>query len=195
MAAVIGSATPQVVASEPASSLAPVLSADGTLLAFETDAAVPAAGVPNSGTFRLYLRNLATGETRTPFPGVEVEFALPSPVFSPDGGSLLFQTAAALPGVADDNASDDVFLAPATLGALEVISRRHPQLPLLTGSAPSTIEPGAISHDGQLVAFVSYAANLAPNDTNGRRDVFVRDRVAGTNLLVSVGLKIGRAHV
>ena len=33
---------------------------------------------------------------------------------------------------------------------------------------------GAISADGQTVAFGSYATNLVPNDRNGRADVFVR---------------------
>src|SRR5437660_8702473 len=34
----------------------------------------------------------------------------------------------------------------------------------------------SISGDGRLVAFESKAANLVANDTNGVRDVFVRDR-------------------
>jgi hypothetical protein len=173
---------------EPVSSVSPVLSRDGTFLAFETDAAVPAAGVATSGTFRLYLRDLATGETRTPFPAEPVESDLPSPVFSPGGDFVLFQTASVLPGIEDSNASEDVFVAPVNLDRVELISQRHPDMPLLTGSATSILEPAAVSHDGRLVAFVSHADNLTFNDTNGRRDVFVRDQVTGTNVLVSVGL-------
>ncbi len=45
----------------------------------------------------------------------------------------------------------------------------------------------AISDDGQRVAFVSAAANVAPNDTNGAPDVFVRDMQAGTAERVSLG--------
>ncbi|MFO1477060.1 MAG: hypothetical protein U1F98_10465 [Verrucomicrobiota bacterium] len=41
--------------------------------------------------------------------------------------------------------------------------------------------------DGRYVAFISSASNLTPNDTNGIPDVFVRDLVAGTTTLVSVG--------
>jgi Tol biopolymer transport system component len=44
----------------------------------------------------------------------------------------------------------------------------------------------SISADGRLVAFSSYASNLAANDTNGNSDVFVRDRRRGTTTLVSV---------
>ena len=38
----------------------------------------------------------------------------------------------------------------------------------------------AISADGRFVAFNSDATNLVPGDTNGARDVFVRDRQTGT---------------
>lgn len=44
----------------------------------------------------------------------------------------------------------------------------------------------SISADGRYVAFTSGASNLVPGDTNGRRDVFVRDNVAGTTARVSV---------
>ena len=36
-----------------------------------------------------------------------------------------------------------------------------------------------ITADGRYVAFESTATNLGPNDTNGRRDVFVHDRSTG----------------
>ena len=44
----------------------------------------------------------------------------------------------------------------------------------------------AISGDGRYVAFVSWASNLVPGDTNGLGDVFVRDHVTGTTTRVSV---------
>lgn len=44
----------------------------------------------------------------------------------------------------------------------------------------------AISSDGRYVAFVSFAENLVPGDTNQTADVFVRDRVLGTTERVSV---------
>jgi len=44
----------------------------------------------------------------------------------------------------------------------------------------------AISEDGRIVAFRSFSSNLVPGDTNGVRDVFVRDRAAGTTQRVSV---------
>src|SRR3954451_13493427 len=44
----------------------------------------------------------------------------------------------------------------------------------------------AISADGRYVAFASVATDLVPGDTNGRSDVFVRDRQTGTTERVSV---------
>ena len=44
-----------------------------------------------------------------------------------------------------------------------------------------------LSPDGRFVAFYSEATNLVAGDTNGADDVFLRDRVAGVTLRVSVG--------
>jgi hypothetical protein len=43
----------------------------------------------------------------------------------------------------------------------------------------------ALSADGRYVAFASLADNLVPGDTNGAKDVFLRDVVTGQTLLVS----------
>jgi Tol biopolymer transport system component len=45
---------------------------------------------------------------------------------------------------------------------------------------------GWLSGDGRFVAFAGRASNLVPGDTNGREDVLVRDRLAGTTERVSV---------
>jgi Tol biopolymer transport system component len=46
----------------------------------------------------------------------------------------------------------------------------------------------SISPDGRYVAFVSYADNLVPGDTNKVSDVFVRDRKLYKTIRVSVGV-------
>ncbi|MGW0222803.1 S8 family serine peptidase [Streptomyces tendae] len=51
----------------------------------------------------------------------------------------------------------------------------------------------SLSADGTKVAFYSDAANLSPGDANGRSDVFVRDRKAGTTTRVSGGLEDSEA--
>jgi uncharacterized repeat protein (TIGR01451 family) len=44
----------------------------------------------------------------------------------------------------------------------------------------------AVTPDGRYIAFVSFAENLVPGDTNLSADVFVRDRLTGTTERVSV---------
>jgi Tol biopolymer transport system component len=43
-----------------------------------------------------------------------------------------------------------------------------------------------VSADGRYVVFDSFASNLVAGDTNGQRDVFIRDRLAGTTERVSL---------
>lgn len=58
----------------------------------------------------------------------------------------------------------------------------------LTGGNPSGYAtPNDISADGRYVVFESIATNLVSGDTNGKTDVFIRDRSLGINLRASVG--------
>ena len=59
------------------------------------------------------------------------------------------------------------------------------------GNAGSMVP--ALSADGRLVAFQSDAGNLVPNDNNGTKDVFVRDRTQNTLRRVSVRSDGGEA--
>jgi Tol biopolymer transport system component len=60
-----------------------------------------------------------------------------------------------------------------------------------TGGAPAnetTAQDGiSVSADGTLVAFISGSPNLVSDDTNGVRDVFVRNLVTGSTTRVSLG--------
>ena len=47
----------------------------------------------------------------------------------------------------------------------------------------------SITPDGRHVAFESNASNLVPGDTNGFRDIYVRDRQAGTTVRASLGIR------
>src|SRR6266850_5202556 len=52
----------------------------------------------------------------------------------------------------------------------------------------------SISGDGRYVAFISWATNLVPGDTNGTNDIFVRDRLLGTTERVSVSSSGAQAN-
>jgi hypothetical protein len=56
----------------------------------------------------------------------------------------------------------------------------------IDGAAPNRpADAAVISDSGRYVAFVSFASNLVPSDTNGVSDVFVRDRSTGALTRVS----------
>ena len=52
----------------------------------------------------------------------------------------------------------------------------------------------ALTPDGRVVVFESLAANLAPEDTNRQRDIFVHDRKAGLTTRVSVDSRGNQAN-
>ncbi|MDB6112114.1 MAG: hypothetical protein JWR69_3864 [Pedosphaera sp.] len=86
----------------------------------------------------------------------------------------------------DRNRDYDVFVRDLSTNTTEVISARHPSFPSATPNGPSMLYSSSVSANGRFVAFASEAENLVANDTNLRRDVFVRDLLIGTNLLVSI---------
>lgn len=77
----------------------------------------------------------------------------------------------------------DIFVKDRVTGAIErvnVDAAGNQTSGLHSGTKPS------ISDDGRYVVFSSTATNLVANDTNGREDVFLKDRATGAVTLVSV---------
>lgn len=102
---------------------------------------------------------------------------------SADGEFVVFDSSATnlVPG--DTNGVIDVFVHDRYGGA---ISRASVASDGTQGNGWS--EHADVSADGRYVAFASNATNLVLGDTNGVRDVFLRDRTLGTTVRVSVGL-------
>lgn len=130
--------------------------------------------------------------------GAQGNLASDRPVISADGNFIAFVSAAdnLVPNDTNDSNPDpdfsfgiDVFVYNRVENKLDatrvnVSSSEAQAIPLNeAGSAPG-IDP-SISDDGRFVAFVSTASNLIGNDNNGRRDVFLRDRVLGLTQLIS----------
>jgi Tol biopolymer transport system component len=67
-------------------------------------------------------------------------------------------------------------------GATNLISVNR----LGTGSGNGNSTSPLISGDGRFVVFTSKASDLVDNDTNNTSDIFVRDRLQGATLLVSL---------
>jgi Tol biopolymer transport system component len=87
----------------------------------------------------------------------------------------------------DRNHNSDLIVHDINNGTNELISLHLPSLFAATPNGPSTASSGSVSSNGLLVAFSSAADNLVASGLNSRLNIFVRDLVAGTNLLVSVG--------
>lgn len=100
----------------------------------------------------------------------------------------------AFDGVADDfvagdeNRRFDVFVRDLLLETTRLVSREQTVTAFVTANGWSSAAGNCASADGRFVVFTSYADNLVPGDTNGCRDLFVRDLLTGSNRLVSMGV-------
>ena len=103
------------------------------------------------------------------------------PSISADGQYVTFHSSASNLVSADTNYSDDIFVRDRVADMTECVSVVSNEC---QGSDYS--HRGAISADGQYVAFFSAASNLVADDTNNFLDVFVRDRTSEITERVSV---------
>lgn len=104
---------------------------------------------------------------------------------SPDGSKVAFYASAAASNLTpgDTNGFQDLFVKDLKTGAVTLVSKAADGTP--GDSATDSGTPPAFSPDGTKVAFISYASNLVPGDTNGAIDAFVKDLVTGTVTRVS----------
>ncbi len=165
-------------------SIAPSISGDGRLVAFESDAdnLVPSDG---NGTGDVFVHDVVAGATRLlSVGGADQQTESPSfgAAISADGSSVAFESFSSRLVPDDTNDALDVFVADLPSGNISRVS-------VATDGAQGddrSYSP-SISADGRMVAFASFADNLAPGDTNGLLDVFVRRRDQPTTTRLSVG--------
>ncbi|WP_323966208.1 TolB family protein [Bradyrhizobium japonicum] len=160
----------------------PVLSADGTKVAFESYADNLVPGDTN-GAPDIFVKDLATGAialVSTNASGVQGDSWSYQPVFSPDGTKLAFSSASdnLVPG--DTNQAWDVFVKDLATGAVTRVSTSA------SGAQADGFQSSnpIFSPDGTKVAFYSDADNLVPDDTDHLRDIFVKDLTTGAITLV-----------
>lgn len=107
------------------------------------------------------------------------------PVMSPDGRYVVFASRAGNLvtnlGLRMQPMVMNLYLRDRAMGQTTLISIGTNAI----GGGNGDSFPVDISRDGRFVLFESSASNLISGDTNGASDVFVRDLVLGTNILVS----------
>jgi Tol biopolymer transport system component len=136
----------------------------------------PAEAYPRPGR----TERLAVGSWAPAFPPPAV--APKRPAVSPDGRYVAFGSVASDLVPEDTNDVEDVFVLDRKTRQVERVS-----VGIDGAEAGATSELPAISADGRHVAFLSWASNLVPGDTNERVDVFVHDRATRITERVSIG--------
>jgi hypothetical protein len=159
------------------------ISADGTRVAFQSNAGTLVAGDTN-GTTDVFVKDLGTGTTTrvsTDSAGAQSAGTSINASISGDGTRVAFQSNASNLVTGDTNGSTDVFVKDLGTGTTTRVSTDSTGAQSTGGNslAPS------ISADGTRVAFSSTASNLVAGDTNGQQDVFVKDLGTGTITRVS----------
>jgi hypothetical protein len=159
------------------------LSADGQVVAFDSVATNLVAGDTN-GVSDLFVHDRTSGRTErvsVASNGTQANDGSDFPSLSADGRCVAFESFATNLVAGDVNGFSDVFVRDRTAGTTERVSVSSAGV---EGDGDS-YSP-AISADGRIVVFQSYATNLVVGDTNGSADVFVHDRVTGVTDRVSV---------
>jgi Tol biopolymer transport system component len=153
-----------------------VLSADGRFVAFEsqTDGLV---SVSTTGR-NIFRRDLSTGKNKLVSiapGGVEPDEESRSPSISADGRYIAFVSRADdMTGPPAVSGSDQIYRRDMTLTVNAVVAISVSTDPLNVPPDNVSDSP-SISADGLVVAFVSSATNLVPDDVTTLSDIFVRD--------------------
>jgi Tol biopolymer transport system component len=161
----------------------PSISANGSLVAFESDATTLVAGDTN-GHRDVFVRDLKHGTvTRVSVStaGDEGDGDSSSAVISGNGRFVAFESDAGNLDDFDTNAFTDVFVHDLKTGTTVLASKNAD---FVAGDDSSFAR--SLSTNGRYLVLDSLATNLVVTDTNGLRDVFLRDLKLGANQKASL---------
>jgi len=171
-----------------ADSVYPAISADGSVVAFCSGATnlVSKDGNRKPDVFARERAASLTTLVSMSSSGVQGKMDSNECAVSADGRFVAFCSSAdnLVPG--DTNGQSDVFVRDRLTGVTERVSVNSAGEQGNEWSGWFPVPTVSISANGQFVAFTSHASNLVAGDTNGKYDVFVRDRTAGITERVSV---------
>lgn len=152
------------------------LSGDGALIAFAASDTTLIAGDTN-GVDDVFVKQRLGGAltlASASAAGTAGNGHSGAPALSDDGSRIAFASEASNLIASDSNGVADVFVK--TLADASLL-RASSDAAGVAGNGASG-EP-ALSADGRHVAFASAASNLVPGDTNGNRDIFLKDLLDG----------------
>jgi Tol biopolymer transport system component len=180
----LGSLATRAGISGSAGSFAPVLSADGRFVVFVSQARNLVTNDNHAPLLQVYRRDLTSNVTElvsvsTIGTGGANEGAY-APAVSADGRFVAFESVADNLVANDTNGVNDVFVRDMHSGVTLLVSAETNGV--RSGNGPS--RSPQISADGRYVGFESRASDLVAGDTNALDDIFLRDLVAGTSLLI-----------
>lgn len=157
------------------------ISADGRYVAYDSTASNLVAGDENYER-DVFLRDRATGTAKlvsVTSDGVQGTDFSHMPSISADGRYVAFSSEAA--NFAAGTRFNNAIVRDIEAATTSLVSVSSDGMP---GDDDSFVV--SINADGRYVVFVSDASNLVANDTNGLRDVFLRDRLQHTTVRISV---------
>jgi len=169
------------------SSWDPSLSADGRYVAFYSQAS-NLVSFDGNGAHDVFVHDRQTGRTEivsVSSTGSQASGPSLTCQISADGRFVAFTSHAENLVAGDDNTDSDVFVHDRVTGTTELAS----QSSLGVVGDEESDHPG-ISADGRWVVFHSMAENLGMPDGQTVRDVFLRDRLLGRTVCLSVGLHL-----
>lgn len=162
------------------------LSADGMVVGFESSASNLVAGDSN-GHWDVFVHDRVGGATErisvssSGSGGNGDSYSRGRNPLSSDGSVMSFGSLATNLVSSDTNGYQDVFLRDRSTATTEIVSIHSSGV-----QGDSYSVNSSVSRNGEVVVFSSEASNLVAADTNGERDIFIRDRVNGTTERVGV---------
>jgi hypothetical protein len=151
----------------------PLLSDQGRYVSFGSLASNLVTGDTNNKE-DIFVHDLVTGVTvraSVDSAGQEANWDCYDAVITPDGRYVTFFSAATNLVPNDTNGVEDIFFRDLVAGTTERAS-----IGILGQQGNGSCHYAALSSNGRFVAFDSTSTNFVLNDTNGERDIFMRDR-------------------
>ncbi len=163
------------------------ISHDGRYIVFYSEATnlLDLGGSDDNGVGDVFLRDMATGAlSRVSLTDNELQTNAYStdPVVSDNGRYVVFTSSASNLIAGPSSGHTQIFIRDTVAGTTRIVSA---PTGAIQGDGDSS--NADISADGRYVVFESTSANLVAGDVNGLKDVFLRDMVTGSMVMLSMG--------